>query len=222
MLYECPLFKGMEVDEFHRLVDNRYTSQQYKAGELVALQGSLYDCLLIVSRGRVRAEMTDSDGRSAVIEEISASRVVAPAFVFATENRLPVSVVAQENTEIIRIRKSTFTKMMQENEILLIRYLTSMADRSRFLSEKLRMQRFGSIRGKMSRYLMEIFQRGKIEKSESAAFKIPHTQQQLADIFGVTRPALARCIGKMQQDGLIEVRGRMYRLLEMQKLSRLV
>ena len=31
------------------------------------------------------------------------------------------------------------------------------------------------------------------------------TQQQLADLFGVTRPALARVFGEMQREGLIEI-----------------
>lgn len=213
MFTQCPLFKGLTAEETEQLLDDKYYLITYKTGELIAMQSSKYDRLLIVSEGLVKGEMTDSLGRSTLIEEIQSPRAIAPAFLYASENRLPVSIIASMPTTICSIRREDFTMMMQKETRLLTNYLQSMADRSRFLSEKLRMQRFGSIKSKLARYLLEMSSR---QKSEN--FVIPHTQQELADIFGVTRPALARVIGQMEQEFIIKSKGKSFQIIERNKL----
>ncbi len=217
-LFQCPLFHGMSSVEISSLLAERYSVKTYRSGELIALQASLYDHLLIVSDGFVRGEMTDALGRSSLIEEIQAPRAIAPAFLYATENRLPVSIISAVTTEITAIHRKHFTTMMQKDARLLTNYLNNIADRSRFLSEKLRMQRFGTIKSKLIRYLLEISQRLAIGPTPLNEFTIPHTQQQLADIFGVTRPALARAIKQLEIENLIQAKSKNFRILNRKKL----
>lgn len=209
----------VEIDD---LLSDRFEIKTYRPGELVAMQGSISDQLLIVSEGLVRGEMTDALGRSTLIEEIPAPRAVAPAFLYATENRLPVAVVAAVSTEIVCVRRNHFTSMMQQDARLLTNYLQSMADRSRFLSEKLRMQRFGSIKSKLARYLLELSQRLAKGAQPLVEFDLPHTQQQLADLFGVSRPALARVVKQLEDEGLIQAKSKHLRLLDRKRLSELI
>jgi len=217
-LFQCPLFRGLSPDEISNLLADHFTVKTYRTGELIALQASLYEHLLIVSEGFVRGEMTDALGRSTLIEEIQAPRAIAPAFLYTSENRLPVSIIAAAPTEITAIHRNSFTAIMQQDARLLTNYLNSMADRSRFLSEKLRMQRFGTIKSKLARYLLEISQRRANDQTPLAEFTIPHTQQQLADIFGVTRPALARCIKQLEDEKLIQTKSKNFRILNRNQL----
>jgi CRP/FNR family transcriptional regulator, dissimilatory nitrate respiration regulator len=217
-LFQCPLFKGMVPDEITNLLANRYDVKTYRSGELIALQSSLYDHLLIVTEGLVRAEMTDAMGRNTLIEEIQAPRAIAPAFLYASENRLPVAIIAAVPTEITVIRRSQFTALMQQDARLLTNYLQSMADRSRFLSEKLRMQRFGTIKSKLARYLLELSQRLANGQAALSEFTIQHTQQQLADLFGVTRPALARTIKQLEDEKIIRTKSKQFSILDRKKL----
>jgi len=212
------LFKGMQPNEISSLLTGRIDVKNYRTGELIAMQASLYDSLLVVSEGFVRAEMTDALGRSSLIEEIHAPRVVAPAFLYATENRLPVAITAATSTEITAIRRLQFTTMMQQDARLLTNYLNSMADRSRFLSEKLRMQRFGTIKSKLARYLLELTQRMSTGPKPLDEIVIPHTQQQLSDMFGVTRPALARSIRQLEEDGILLSKVKCFRILDRKRL----
>lgn len=217
-LFQCPLFRGMQPDEINALLAGRIEVKTYRPGELVAMQASVYQSLLIVSEGFVRAEMTDALGRSSLVEEIHAPRIVAPAFLYASENRLPVALSAATSTEITAIRRQLFTTMMQQDARLLTNYLTSMADRSRFLSEKLRMQRFGTIKSKLARYLLELSQRLAKNQLPLTEITIPHTQQQLADMFGVTRPALARAIRQLEEEGILLTKVKHFQILDRKRL----
>ena len=63
-----------------------------------------------------------------------------------------------------------------------------------FLSQKLHFLSFKTIKGKVAHFFLT--QAG--EKFHSIELK--NTQQQLADLFGVTRPSLARVFGEMQKE----------------------
>jgi len=52
--------------------------------------------------------------------------------------------------------------------------------------------------------------------------ELKNTQQQLADLFGVTRPSLARVFGEMQKEGLIKITNKTVTLLNKKALNELM
>ena len=209
-LYTSPVFEGLDKHQIDLLLDHRFRMRQYAAGELVALQGDVYKSLLIVDKGLLRTEMTDAEGTKVTLEEIPAPRAVAPAFVFTTNNSLPVSIFAVTPSDIVSIPKSALTLMMQKEARILENFLRNISDRSRFLSERLRLLSFGTIKSKLRSYFIEL-----TRDNDYGSFTIPHTHQELADMFGVTRPALSRAIRQLEESGTILRKGpRTYRLLQ--------
>lgn len=51
---------------------------------------------------------------------------------------------------------------------------------------------------------------------------VPHSRQELADMFGVARPSLSREIGRMVDEGLISVEENRFRLLRREAIRALV
>jgi len=99
---------------------------------------------------------------------------------------------------------------MQKEARILENFLRNISDRSRFLSERLRLLSFGTIKSKLRSYFMEL-----TRDNDYGSFTIPHTHQELADMFGVTRPALSRAIRQLEESGTILRKGpRTYRLLQ--------
>lgn len=215
LLYNSPIFKGLTEQEVDRLLDGRSSRKRYKKGESVAAQGSAYHALLIVARGAVRGEMVNFAGDLIVIEEIPAPRAIAPAILYATESVLPVNVVAMEDTELVSITKGDFTNIMQLDERVLINFMTSVSNRSKFLADRVRLMRFGTIRSKLARYLLEAMQ-----EHGSVEFDITHTQQELADMFGVTRPALSRALAQLSDEGIVTSRRNHFAVNSREELMR--
>lgn len=59
-----------------------------------------------------------------------------------------------------------------------------------------------SFRGIRNRFIYYLFDR---LKGDSDTVEMEHTQTQLAEYFGVTRPALSKEINKLVEDGFIQV-----------------
>ena len=212
-IYKCPIFAGLNREEIDKLLNGKFQTKRYSTGEIVAFQGGHYHSLLIVDKGAVRGEMINFAGDRVVIEEITSPRPIAPAILYAIDNHLPVDVVAIEDTKILSIPRNNFTCILQTDTRVLHNFMQNMSDRSKFLSDRVRMLRFGTIKSKLAGYLLE-----QMQHNNSSEFDIVHTQQELADIFGVTRPALSRALSQIIETRIINSKNKHFRINDKDKL----
>lgn len=217
LLMQCPIFRGITEKEAEFLFDKiHFQIKNYSKDDIVAVAGETVTNLLIITSGSVRGEMIDYSGKIIKIEDIEAPKPLATAFLFGQQNKYPVTVTANNNARILIIPVAEFLKILQLNVQILKNYLNSISSRAQFLSQKLNFLSFKTIKGKVAHYLLQ--QAG--DKFHSVELK--NTQQQLADLFGVTRPSLARVFGEMQKEGLIDISNKTVALLDKKALNELI
>ena len=198
-LSQTPVFRGLSPAAVGALFENKlYRTRKFEKDGIIALNGDECVNLMVVVQGDVRGEMTDFSGKTIKIEDISAPRPLAPAFLFGGNNRFPVDIVANCPATIFVIPRDTFIQIMQENSLVLGNFLDTISNRAQFLSNKIRFLSFKTIKGKIAYYFLKLA-RG------NTAFELPANQAQLADFFGVTRPSLARTLGELEKEGILKV-----------------
>ena len=189
LLAQSPVFRGIPEEELRRLFGQiHFQIKSYQKNDLIVSGGEICDRLLIIQQGSVRAEMNDYSGKTIKIEDIDAPRPLATAFLFGKENRFPVTVTANNSVETIVIPKGEFVKMLQLNSLILNNYLNAISTRAQFLSQKLKFLSFKTIKQKIAHFLLEK------AGDRLSIIDIPQSQEQLAEMFGVTRPSLARTL----------------------------
>ena len=217
LISQSPIFRGISEEELSSLFGQvHYQVKSYQKNDLIVSGGDICDRLLIVQKGSVKAEMTDYSGKTIKIEDIEAPRPLATAFLFGKENRFPVTVSANNPVEIISIQKEEFIKMLQLNSLILNNYLNAISTRAQFLSEKLKFFSFKTIRQKIAHFLLEK------AGDRLLTIELQQSQEQLAEMFGVARPSLARALGEMIQEGLIETQRRTIRILDKDRMNQLL
>lgn len=201
LLLKSVLFNDVPADAIVSFLNRiPYRIETYNERDVVALQGSFCNHLMIVLKGVLQGQMVNDAGKLVVIEEILPTRLLAPAFLFAPDNRLPVNIIATEPSEILFISKENFTLWMQQDELVLRNFLRLISGKSRFLSDKIMFLSLKNIKNKIADYLL-----GRQKDASELVIKLVDTQQEMADSFGVTRPSLARAIAEMEQDGILTV-----------------
>jgi CRP-like cAMP-binding protein len=193
-----------------------YQIKKFAKDEVVVHAGERVKNLFIVLSGSVRGEMIDYSGKIVKIEDIEAPKPLASAFLFGKENKFPVTVTTNCQANILAVPVSEFLKLLQLNTQLLENYLNSISSRAQFLSQKLNFLSFKTIKEKVAHFLLQ--QAG----DEFHSFELKNTQQQLSDLFGVTRPSLARVLGNMQHEGLINIEKKTVSLLNKKGLNELL
>lgn len=217
LISQCPLFRGIPEKETEILLHKiHFQIKKFQKNEIVVHAGDQVNYLLIIISGSVKGEMIDYSGKTIKIEDIEAPKPLAAAFLFGKENKYPVTVTANNEVKILAVPLPEFLKLLQLNTQILKNYLHSISTRAQFLSKKLHFLSFKTIKEKVAHFLLQT------AGDQFHSFELQHTQQQLADMFGVTRPSLARVLGDMQNEKLIKIEKKTVSLLNKPELNKLL
>ena len=206
MIFQCPLCSSVpesQRDEFLR--DVRFNVREYSKGDIIVTQGSLSETLFILIKGEVSTEMADEKGDFMEIEYIKAPNPMATGFLFAADNRSPVSAICQNNCKVIAIPKDNVYLLMRKYEAFMLTFLSYISNKVFFLSEKLRLVSLRTIRAKLAYYLLK-------ESEGKEAFRLKSSREDMARLFSVSRPALVKVMMEMAEEGIIEVERRDIRI----------
>lgn len=207
------LFAGLDEKIIESLLNRIvFQNKRYGPNSLVVSQGEQCNRLMILTNGMVKGEMAGADGRSLKIEDLHAPTVLAPAFIFGNKNYYPVNIITYNEAKFIVIYKTELLKLFQLNDMVLQNFLGMISSRAQFLSEKLRFHSFKSLRSKLAFYLID-------EASGRSSFRLRHSQNELAELFGVARPSVGRAFMQLQNDGIIDVRYKQVQIYDASKLA---
>lgn len=204
-LHACPLFAGLELSQVEQLLESvRYTVREYEPGEVVMLRGDEYESLAILASGSVSAEMQSIAGKTMRMETLRAPEMLASAVLFAMRNRSPVTVTAASRCEVVSFPRETVLSLCASYRQVLTALLRDAGNRVVFLAERMRLSQFASIRQKLASYLLDRAREQHRENpAEGTVVRLDLNRRQIAELFGVTRPALSRVFAELLDRGLI-------------------
>jgi len=214
-LFLCPVCMKIPPEKREMFLNEiEYKIKSFKKGECIVQQGDIVNALYILLKGSAKAEMISDSGNILNIEIINAPNPLAPAFLFAANNRFPVDVVALEDCEIILIMKNSIMEQLTCNEEFLQGFMIFNSNRVHFLSERLKLLSTKTIKGKLAQYILV--------RANGMYFTLDRKQTELAEYFGVTRPSLSRSLSEMVDEGIISLNRKNGKILNPLKLKNLI
>ena len=145
--------------------------------------------LMVLVEGQAEARMTGEEGREILVDHLKAPILLAPAFLFATPNIVPVEVNAVTDCVVWHINRESFFEFIQQEPTVLRAFLEILSERGAFLSKKMRTFAVNSLRNRVLEYLEA---NGSITSVATAALQL-----------GATRPSLSRVLSEMLDEGLV-------------------
>ena len=216
IISSSPLFAGISVEEILDIFKTiPCSAKSYSKDSLVMIRGDEYDSLKILLEGEVSAEIQDFTGKTIKIENLKAPDAMALGILFADDNILPVTIVAQSNIRLVSIPKESIIKIAQKNKQFLQNYFTQSGNKVVFLVEKLRLLKFSSLRQKFSGYILSLS-----EKLNSETVYLSYSREELAELFGVARPSLSRICSEMSDEGILQIEGKKITILNKDRLKK--
>ncbi|MGD9993732.1 MAG: Crp/Fnr family transcriptional regulator [Salinivirgaceae bacterium] len=216
-LANSPIFKGIAPDQIEQLLSKvPFQIKQIEANQILAHRFDEVKSLSIIIEGSVRGEMLDFSGKVLKVEDIYAPRPIASAFMFGQNNRYPVDVISNEDSTMLIIPKDSVLQLFQLNKDFLSNYLSAISNRAQFLSERIWFLSFKTIKGKLAQYILSL------ATPDKNQVKLPLSQKELAEFFGVTRPSLARALGDLEREKMIVVNRREIQIINRNLLIHLL
>jgi len=203
MTKQCLLFAGIDDADLKALLHCLMaTRHSYKKNEFVFSAGDAAGSVGIVLSGGVHILQEDYWGNRAILAHVGSKGLFGEAFAFAEADRLPVSVIVVEKTEVLLVdckrMLTTCSSSCVFHTTLIKNMLKLLAEKNMMLTQKMQLITHRTTRERLMAYLS-----AQALLSEKSRFTIPFNRQQLADFLAVERSAMSAELSRMQADGLI-------------------
>lgn len=209
-LAELRVFKGLDPREIENVVkDLRICIESYRKGGVIMQRGERYSSMMILLEGILSAEFLNEEGKVVEVDRMEAPEEIAPGIIFASEPVLPVDLVAVEDVLILRIDRDELLTLLMRDRRLMTNFLCIVSDKLKKVADRFYEVSMRELEDKIMNYLVDLS-----TKIGSNEFELPHTKEELARRFGVTRPSVSRAFSSLVQRGVIEHDGKTVRILQ--------
>ncbi|MDD7318381.1 MAG: Crp/Fnr family transcriptional regulator [Prevotella sp.] len=214
-LEESLLFAGLTADEIEWVLQTvNYKIVEYPAKAVYAVAGMPCKYADIIIKGEMISRMNGISGKQVQIDRLRGCILIAPAFIFAENNAMPVSVETVCKTTILRMLPGELKRLIDTNERIRMNFIRRLSSIDAFLTQKLRMLSLFTVREKVAYFLIKA-----AKEQQSRTIQLGISRQEMADLFGIQKFSLLRCLSEFESNGAIKVDGKQITILNSDKMK---
>lgn len=210
----CPLFAGMSDIEIEMILSAaHYRIVEYDKKDVFSLTGMPCQYADIVISGVLICRMVGLSGKQVEVSRLTEGDIVAPAFIFAKNNKMPVSVETDTKVSVLRMKPEMLMELMNNDPKLNLNFIRVLSNIDVFLTNKMKVLSLLTVREKVAYFLREA-----AGKQGSLTIKIDQSRQEIADSFGIQKYSLLRVLSEMSANRTISINGKTITILDRSKL----
>ncbi|MAN51717.1 MULTISPECIES: cAMP-activated global transcriptional regulator CRP [Marinimicrobium] len=191
------------VDEFLSHCHRR----RYPAKSTIIYAGDKSDSLYYIVRGSVTVLIEDDEGREMIVAYLNDGDFFGEMGLFDQEDSRSAWVRAKTECEVAEISYSKFQEIAGENPEFVFALSSQMARRLRATTRKVGDLAFLDVTGRVARTLLDLCKEpDAITHPDGMQIKI--TRQEIGRIVGCSREMVGRVLKTLEDQGLVEVRGK--------------
>jgi len=202
-LARVPLFASLKPALLDELA-GKLTPRSYRRGEVIFHQDDPGSAMHIVKSGQVKIATTSPEGEEVIIAILKNSDFFGDLSLLDDKPR-SANAVAMEATQTLMLRRGDFMDMLDQHHEMVGTVLTSLSERLRRTDQLLEDAVFLDLPARLSKRLLELAQKHGVKTEKGLEIDLRLTQQDLAAALGVTRVALNKHLGRLQDDDLISL-----------------
>lgn len=220
ILKKCVLFRGIEECDYGHLLGCLGAQiKQYEEEEYLFFAGDRINHIGVVLSGRLEILKESLAGNKHIIAILDPSHMFAEGIVCTATRQSPVTVQAMETAKILLIPYERVIKSCGRTCAFHIGLIQNMmvilGEKNVILNWKLDLLTLKGMREKLASYLLK----ASLENG-SLTFQIPLNRTELADFLNVSRTSMCRELSRMKEEGLIDLYGRSFKILDQERLAR--
>jgi len=219
VLNKCALFRGVDQTVYSHLMDCLSAKvKHYNEEEYLFLAGEKIDHVGIVFSGKVQVQKENLAGNKHIIAILEPSDLFAEGIVCTASRLSPVTVQAMEDSVVLQIPYERIIKTCGRSCIyhlgLIQNMMMVLGEKNVSLNWKLELMTLKGMREKLASYLIKAS-----INNGSKMFQIPLNRTELADFLNVSRTSMCRELTRMKDEGLIDLYGRSFKILDQKRLA---
>lgn len=203
---QLDLFQNLTEEEVHRsMVCSRSKIEKYGKDSYIFRQEDKPNRLYFVLSGRVALGQVNAAGRQNNIEYLEVGQGFGEVDLFLERESYSYFAEAKTEVEVLSVSRHFFYGTCGNNcmhhQKIIFNMMKIFADAADKNFKKLHLLTSGNLRQRIAAYLIEI-------SGGRSEVRLPMNREDLAAYLNTTRPSLSRELSCMQEQGIIEIRGR--------------
>jgi CRP-like cAMP-binding protein len=204
LLARAPLFSVLHPADLRRLA-GKFHPIRYRKGEVVFREGEPAERLFLIERGRVKLSIGTPAGQDLLIGVLGRGQIFGELAVIDRGPRA-MDARAMEDTTLYALDSDMFWTLLESRHALARRLLELMARRLRRADRTSQDLVFFDAPTRLARRLIELAEEHGEQVGEGQAIRITVrvTQEEIAQMIGVTRESANRLIASFASRGWID------------------
>ncbi len=202
-LARVPLFASLKSARLDELA-GKLIPKSYRRGEVIFHQDDPGSAMHIVKSGQVKIATTSPEGEEVIMAILKDSDFFGELSLLDGKPR-SANAVAMQATQTLTLRRGDFMDMLSKHSEMVSGVLASLSERLRRTDQLLEDAVFLDLPARLSKRLLELAQKHGVKTDKGLEIDLRLTQQDLAAALGVTRVALNRHLGRLQDEALISL-----------------
>lgn len=213
ILRKCPLFNEVTDDNLIPLLRCLGARKlHFDKKEVIISEGEPAMNIGIMLSGSAQTTRMDYHGNRNIISNVEESDMFAEAFACAGVSYIPVTVIANQDCEILFIDCKKVTRTCEKScgfhRQIIFNLMKNLAVKNVMIYQKMEITSQRSTREKLMSYLMY-----QAKEAKSTKFEIAYDRQELADYLQVDRSGLSVEISKLRKEGILRSHKKYFELL---------
>ena len=215
VLQKCPLFAGMSTLSIDLALGNISCQIiNFAPRDVYTLAGMPCRFADIVLSGSLICRMVSLSGKQVEVTRLRPGNLIAPAFIFAKNNSMPVSVETDSEVTLLRMTPQTLKKLIDDDADIRMNYIRSLSNIDVFLTHKMKVLSLFTVREKVAYLLLE-----RAGEQNSNTIRLTRSRQEIADSFGIQKFSLLRVLSEFEKEGVIRVDGKTIEIIDRSRLK---
>jgi len=208
LLHKAIPFQDIGTDEYVQLIDCKSPKvKRFSKNEIMLLSGDAVTHMGIIISGTANAYLEHIDGSQTIMSRLRPLSVFGEVLASTRTHKSPVTVYATSDVTAAFIEYPRIFSMCEKacsaHRVFLQNMLKAVGDKYFRLFDRINILREKTLRARIMAYL---YTQTDSEKEQTVT--LPFTKTMLADYLLANRCALSKELRKMENDGIITVKGR--------------
>ena len=218
-LVNCPLFNKLGENELRGYLHNaKVIVHSYKKNDFIALSGDPMDGIGVILEGSALLTRENVMGQRVIMANLEQSDIFGEALLFSKHPLWPATIKVTKASKIMFIPLETFIDTLPDCQQcqtkILSNLLEDLSEKAILLTRKVHYLTLKGMREKIFAYLTDIYKR-----QQSKTIQLPHNREQMAEVLNVSRTALSRELGRLRDEGIIDITGRTVTLQNIEEIE---
>ena len=208
-------FKNLTPEE-EAYLNSRSTLINYRKGELIAKQGSYASHVMYLVSGLVKVFL-DNDVNTLVLKIVCPETLFGLTAMSNEQSQFQYSSMAYINSEIRQIELSAFKEVLMQNPSFAKQVIDTLSAGNTQINGRFFCLTYKQSYGRLADILICLSDRIFMTRE----FHLPLSRRELAELANMSQETLIRMLKKFDDDGLISITDKTFRILDYQRLHKI-